>query len=124
METKNTSKNSKTKVYFNNSCSICRTEINAYKKYSDENIEWADISSDENVEIETKKERDQLYRRMHVLKNGEIISGAKTFLIIWKKIPRYNFLYKFFNKPIIFPVFNIIYEFIAFLLYLKSKLSR
>ena len=124
METKNTPKISKTKVYFNNSCSICRAEINVYKKYSDENIEWVDISSDDNVETETKKGRDELYRRMHVLKNGQIISGAETFLIIWKKIPRYNFLYKFFNKPIIFPIFNIIYEFIAYFLYLKSKLFR
>ena len=89
-----------------------------------ENIEWVDISSDDNVETETKKGRDELYRRMHVLKNGQIISGAKTFLIIWKKIPRYNFLYKFFNKPIIFPIFNIIYEFIAYFLYLKIKLFR
>ena len=26
------------KVFFNNSCNICRTEINHYKKYSDNNI--------------------------------------------------------------------------------------
>ncbi len=124
METENTSKTPKINIYFNDSCSICRAEINIYKKYSNKNIKWVDISSDDNAELETKKGRDELYRRMHVLKNGQIISGAKTFLIIWKSIPRYNFLYKFFNKPIIFPIFNIIYEFIAFLLYLKSKLFR
>lgn len=114
----------KTKVYFNNSCSICRTEINEYKKNADEKIEWIDISTYENSEIETNKKTDQLYRRMHVLENGKIISGAESFLIIWKQIPKYNFLYKIFKNPAIFPFFNIIYEAIAYLLYLKSKINR
>ena len=32
-----------TKVYFNDSCSICRFEINRYKKLEN-NLEWIDIS--------------------------------------------------------------------------------
>ncbi len=114
----------KTKVYFNNSCSICRTEINQYKKHSGNNIEWVDISSCSDASKDTKKNIDSLYRRMHVLENGELVSGAKSFLIIWGEIPRYNFLRKIFEKPFIFPFFNIIYEVIAYFLYLKSKLSR
>ena len=82
----------KTKVYFNNSCSICRTEINEYKKHSKDRIEWVDISTYKNSESETDKKTDELYRRMHVLENGKIISGAESFLIIWKQIPKYNFL--------------------------------
>ena len=88
----------KTKVYFNNSCSICRTEINQYKKHSGDKIEWVDISSEKNLKKETNKNTDDLYRRMHVLENGKIISGARSFLIIWKEIPRYNFLCKIFFK--------------------------
>ena len=45
----------KTKVYFNNSCSICRSEINVYKKHSDNDIEWVDISTSKNLENETNK---------------------------------------------------------------------
>ena len=45
----------KTKVYFNNSCSICRTEINQYKKHSGNNIEWVDISSCSDASKDTKK---------------------------------------------------------------------
>ena len=47
----------KTKVYFNNSCSICRTEINEYKKHSKDKIEWVDISTDKNSESETDKKK-------------------------------------------------------------------
>jgi hypothetical protein len=27
----------------------------------------------------------------------KLIEGAEVFLIIWKNIPKYNFLYKIFN---------------------------
>ena len=114
----------KTKVYFNNSCSICRTEINVYKKHLRDEIEWVDISSAADFVNDTNKEKDELYRRMHIIDDGELITGAKTFLIIWKKIPKYKYLCKLFSNPIIFPVFNIFYEIIAFILYLKSKLFR
>ena len=48
----------KTKVYFNNSCSICRTEINEYKKHSTDKIEWVDISTYKDSESETDKKTD------------------------------------------------------------------
>ena len=32
----------KNKVFFNNSCNICRAEINHYKKHSNKNIEWVE----------------------------------------------------------------------------------
>ena len=38
------------KVFFNNSCNICRTEINHYKKYSDGNIEWIDVTNNEEAQ--------------------------------------------------------------------------
>ena len=44
-----------TKVFFNNSCNICRVEINHYKKHADETIEWIDISNNQNAEIITSR---------------------------------------------------------------------
>ena len=81
------------KVYFNNSCNICRTEINIYKKQNIEEIEWIDITNNNNALKETSKTKKLLLRRLHVEKNGEIYSGAKAFLLLWEKIPRYKFLY-------------------------------
>ena len=51
----------------------------------------------------------------------KIIQGAEAFLILWKKIPKYRFLYNFFKLPIIFNLFSFGYEIIAFFLYLKNK---
>ena len=111
----------KNKVFFNNSCNICRAEINHYKKHSNENIEWVDITDNKEAQQITSKSYSQLLRRMHVIQDGRLIEGAEVFLIIWKNIPKYNFLYKLFNnKPMLF-LLKIFYEIAAYFLFLKNK---
>ncbi len=109
------------KVYFNNSCKICRSEINLYKKEKIEEIDWIDITNNELAEKETDKNDKQLLRRLHVKDNNKVLEGAEAFLYVWQKIPKYRFLYKFFKLPIIFTIFNYGYEIIAYFLYLKNK---
>ena len=109
------------KVYFNNSCKICRAEINLYKKENIKEIVWVDITNNLTAEKETLKNDKDLLRRLHVKEGDKIIEGAEAFLFVWKKIPKYKFLYKFFKLPIIFTLFKYGYEIIAFFLYLKNK---
>ena len=109
------------KVFFNNSCKICRSEINLYKKQNIKDIDWIDITNNSDAEKETSRNDKELLRRLHVKENGKIIQGAEAFLYVWKKIPKYSFLYKFFKLPIIFTIFKYLYEMIAFFLYLKNK---
>ena len=108
-------------MYFNNSCKICRTEINLYKKQNIKDIEWVDITDNETAEIETQKDAKSLLRRLHIKDGANIIEGAEAFLLIWKNIPKYRFLYKVLKKPIIFNIFSFFYEIIAFFLFLKNK---
>ena len=109
------------KVYFNNSCKICKAEIDLYKKEKIQEIDWVDITNNDLAKEETSKNDKELLRRIHV-KEGKIITqGAEAFLILWKKIPKYKFLYNFFKLPVIFNLFNIVYEVVAFFLYLKNK---
>ena len=109
------------KVYFNNSCNICRAEINLYKKQNIEDIEWVDITDNKSAELETQKNDKTLLRRLHVKDGNNIICGAEAFLLVWKKIPKYKFLYKFFKTPLIFNLFSFFYEIAAFFLYHKNK---
>ena len=109
------------KVYFNNSCNICRSEINLYKKQNIEDIEWVDITDNKAAEMETKKDDKTLLRRLHIKDGEKVIGGAEAFLLVWKKIPKYKFLYTFFKIPIIFTLFSYFYEIIAYFLYLKNK---
>ena len=109
------------KVYFNNSCNICRAEINLYKKQNIKDIEWVDITDNKSAEIETQKNDKALLRRLHIKDGKKVVSGAEAFLLVWKKIPKYEFLYTFFKTPIIFTLFSLSYEIIALFLYLKNK---
>ena len=109
------------KVYFNNSCKICKAEIDLYKKEKIQEIDWVDITNNDLAEKETSKNSKELLRRLHIKDDEKIIQGAEAFLILWKKIPKYRFLYSFFKLPIIFNLFSFVYKIIAFFLYLKNK---
>ena len=109
------------KVYFNDSCNICRMEINHYKKIANSDLEWLDITNnDEAIKI-TSKSQKELLRRLHVIKNWEVIGGAKAFIIIWSKIPKYKFLSKIFSIKPLFIIFHYLYEIAAFFLFLKNR---
>ena len=109
------------KVFFNNSCSICRFEINHYKKIADSNLEWIDITNNDEALKLTSKSQEELLRRLHVIDDGKVIGGAKAFVIIWSKIPKYNFLSKILSFKPLFFLFHYAYEFVAYFLFLKNK---
>ena len=108
------------KVFFNDSCNICRFEINHYKKNSDNSLEWVDITNNEDALLLTSKSQKELLRRLHVIDNDKIYAGAKAFIVLWSNMPKYQLLSKLLSLPVIFQVFHIAYEFIAFLLYIKN----
>ena len=109
------------KVFFNDSCSICRMEINHYKKISNSNLEWIDITNKDDALKLTSKSQKELLRRLHVIDDGKVIVGAKAFVIIWSKIPKYNFLAKILSIKPLFFLFHYAYEFVAYFLFLKNK---
>ena len=109
------------KVFFNNSCNICRAEINHYKKHSNNSVEWIDVTNNEEAQKVTSKSYKELLRRMHIIQDGRVIDGAESFLIIWKNVPKYNFLYKIFKNKPMFLILNIFYEIAAYFLFIKNK---
>ena len=109
------------KVYFNNSCKICKAEIDLYKKEKIDEIDWVDITDNELAEKETSKDSKQLLRRLHIKDGEKVLEGAEAFLLLWKKMPKYRFLYNFFKLPIIFNIFSVVYEIVAFFLYIKNR---
>ena len=85
------------KVYFNNSCKICKAEIDLYKKEKIDEIDWVDITDNELAEKETSKDSKQLLRRLHIKDGEKVLGGAEAFLLLWKKMPNINFSINFLN---------------------------
>ena len=94
-------------VYFNNSCKICKAEIDLYKKEKVKQINWIDITNNKSARSDTNKNYEELLRRLHVKKDGKIFSGAEAFLLVWKNIPKYKFLYIFLNFQLFFKFFQL-----------------
>ena len=109
------------KVFFNNSCNISKAEISHYKKHCNDKIEWIDVTNNIEAQKITSKSYRELLRRMHIIEDGKIIDGAESFLIIWKNVPKYNFLYKIFKIKPLFFLLNIFYEIAAYFLFIKNK---
>ena len=108
-------------LFRSNSCNICKMEIDHYRKHSDDNLEWVDITNNQQAVELTSKSKEELLRRLHVINNGQVIGGAKAFIIIWSKIPKYNFLSKILSFKPLFILFHYAYEFVAYFLFLKNK---
>jgi len=96
-------------------------EINHYKKISNSNLEWIDITNNDDALKLTSKSQKELLRRLHVIDDGKVIGGAKAFVVIWSKIPKYKFLSKIFSIKPLFVLFHYAYEVVAFFLFLKNK---
>ena len=77
------------KGYFNESCNICRTEINHYKKVNT-NIEWINVIGNKSALNDTKLSASELIRRLHIVKDNKLHKGLDAFLIVWEEIPRYK----------------------------------
>ncbi|MBT4204000.1 MAG: DUF393 domain-containing protein [Rhodobiaceae bacterium] len=110
-----------TKVFFNNSCNICRFEIDHYKKISDDSFEWIDITNNEDALSLTSKSQKDLLRRLHVINQGKVIVGAEAFIVIWSNMDKYKFLAKIFSFKPCFMVFHYSYEIISYFLFLKNR---
>ena len=110
----------KPKVYFNNSCSICRMEINHYKKFN-EKLGWIDVTNNKEAQKETAKSSAELIRRLHVEQDGKIYQGIDAFLIVWSRLPKYRWLYKLVKTPGIYHASYIAYECLAYILFIKNK---
>ena len=87
------------KVYFNNSCKICRAEIDLYKKQNIKDIEWVDITNNKLAEIETPdfvqgkslvsnlKNPNKVSSEIafSIWKNGETLISNKYYYTEWKR---------------------------------------
>ena len=108
------------KVLFNDSCSVCSKEINYYKSLEND-INWIDINDLEVSKRISGKSHEQLLRRLHVIKDGEVYVGTKAFIIMWRNIPKYKWLGNFVALPLIYQISVVAYEIIALFLFIKNR---
>lgn len=113
-------KKSTIQVIYNHSCSICRFEINHYKKQNTDTIQYLDLHQDLPEKLGSI-DKAKFIRKLHVCEGDKIYVGVDAFKLIWSKIGRYKFLAKLLDYKVVYFLATYLYEVLAFFLYLKNR---
>lgn len=87
-------------VIYNADCPVCSREIKAYSRYCEtrnlplgfQPIHDADLAS-------LGLTPEQAARRLHVIRNGEVLAGVPAFLAMWEDMPRFRPLARILSLP-------------------------
>lgn len=93
-------------VYFDGSCPLCNKEINLYKNTNTScPISYVDVSS-----MEDNSNKETLMKRFHIKdQQGNILSGAKAFIELWKTMNGWKYLAKVFDNKIGLTILEFLY---------------
>jgi predicted DCC family thiol-disulfide oxidoreductase YuxK len=78
-------------VYFDGACPICRAEIDVYRRSAGaEQIDFVDIAAP-GAELPREVSRENLLKRFYVrTAGGELRSGARGFVALWRSLPKFR----------------------------------
>jgi predicted DCC family thiol-disulfide oxidoreductase YuxK len=91
---------SKSTVYFDGSCPLCRAEIGYYRrKDRDGALCFVDVSDTAAV-TPSGLTRERTMQRFHVLAgDGRVLSGAAAFVEVWSRLPRWRWAARAASLP-------------------------
>lgn len=100
-----------TRILYNADCPICNAEICHYQRYADARdirLGFDDLNTVDPATYGVTA--DQAARRLHVLHQGQVVSGVDAFVVIWRMMPRYRPLAWVVSRPLILPLSRVIYD--------------
>lgn len=82
---------SQSTVYYDGSCSLCRAEIEFYRRSDNSDaLSFVDVS-ETDASIPAGLTQQRALERFHVRAgNGQILSGAAAFVEVWARLPRWQ----------------------------------
>lgn len=110
-----------TRILYNDTCPVCRFEIEAYRRQA----AGLPLRFDPLTEAHRYGlTPDEAARRLHVLKDGRLLSGIEAFRAIWASLPRTRWLARLTGLPVIRPVLAVLYDRIAAPVLYRAHLRR
>lgn len=111
-------------IFFDGLCPLCSREIEHYRHQAgSEMLKFVDITE---ADFDAKKEGLdplQVHKLMHVrTPEGHLKTGVDSFIAIWQRLPKYNWLADFAKKTWVRPFLDLGYHsFAAIRPYLPRK---
>ncbi len=87
-------------VIYNDTCPICAREVSAYRRLTrqaDVPVRYVGLSAGQ-VEAYGLTPRDAA-RRLHVLRDGQMLSGVPAFAALWDAVPGFGWLARLVRLP-------------------------
>lgn len=102
-------------VFYDDRCPLCRREIEYYKKLSAfTEIKWSGIS--ENIPTLEKYgiSYTESLKVLHAInEDNQMVYGVDTFILIWQQLPKWKWIAKFVELPLIYQLSKEIYRIFA-----------
>ncbi|MEM1431924.1 MAG: DCC1-like thiol-disulfide oxidoreductase family protein [Pseudomonadota bacterium] len=98
-------------MIYNSDCPICAREIASYRRYAEARdlpLEFSGLT--DAAALGSGLTVDEAARRLHVVKDGELLSGLAAFAALWAALPRFRWLARIVSLPVIRPVAHAVYE--------------
>lgn len=112
-----------TRVLYNETCPVCRIEIDAYARRATNlslpiRFDSLDHAADWGLSP------DDAARRLHVLHRGQLLSGLPAFRALWTELPHLRWLARVTGWPIVAPVAALVYDRVLAPLLYRAHLRR
>ena len=101
----------KTDILYNGQCPICSIEIRHYERQAQRHdlpVRFEDLN-DVNLS-RWGVTADAAARRLHVLHDGEILSGIPAFIVPWRQMPRYRWVAGLVSLPGVRQLAILVYD--------------
>lgn len=101
-------------VFYDGACPLCAWEIRQYATQdTNQNLCFVDVSTEIEA-LPPSLDRGLALRRLHVMTDGGLQSGAAAFTAIWRVLPGWRHVAAIARLPLVLPVLEAGYR--AFLL--------
>jgi len=114
-----------TRVLYNDECPVCSFEIGHYREYASKSglpLRFDALTGPDLVRWGVS--RDAAARRLHVLKDGQVLTGVDAFVALWQEMPRYRWLARLVSLPVIRPAARMVYDRVLAPLLYRAHLRR
>lgn len=119
----NTDLLSNTQVLYNDTCPVCRFEIDSYRRLAEQRnlpIRFDRMAAAQDWGLSP----DQAARRLHVSQNGQLLSGIPAFVALWSAMPRWRFVARLAALPGIHAAACFVYDRILAPMLYRAHLRR
>ena len=114
---------SETRVLYNETCPVCRFEIDGYRRRALADglpIRFDQMDSAADWGLTT----DQAARQLHVWKDGRVLAGLEAFRALWSAMPRWRWLARLTGLPVVRPLVAQLYTHVAAPALYRAHLRR